>query len=137
MRDAEFPTQANPSTSVANSQRSVELSATVADPTTRVRAVNDAFRRSFVGGQMVETPSVVELLESDHIALLLAVRCFSSFNPDNDPYDEHDFGAVEVGGQRFLWKIDAYDRALLGGSPDPADPAVTTRVLTIMRADEY
>ena len=34
-------------------------------------------------------------------------------------------------------KIDYYDRATEAGSPDPADPAVTTRVLTLMRADEY
>ena len=102
-----------------------------------MRTLNDAFRRSFVGGQVVETPGVVELPEADRIALLLAVRRFSTFDPDNDPHGEHDFGVVEVGGERFFWKIDAYDRALLGGSPDPADPAVTTRVLTIMRADEY
>jgi hypothetical protein len=30
-----------------------------------------------------------------------------------------------------------YDRKTEFGSSDPADPAVTTRVLTIMRADEY
>ncbi|GJE09165.1 DUF3768 domain-containing protein [Methylobacterium longum] len=68
---------------------------------------------------------------------LLAVCRFSSFDPNNEPHGEHDFGAVEVGGERFFWKIDTYDRAILGGSLDPADPAVTTRVLTIMRADEY
>lgn len=112
-------------------------SAQALDPTARIRALNDAFRRSFVGGQVVETPGVVELAEVDRIALLLAVRRFDRFDAGNDPYGEHDFGSVEVGGERFFWKIDAYDRALCGGSPDPADPAVTTRVLTIMRADEY
>ena len=137
MRDAEFPTQANPPTSLANSHRSVEPLVTVADSAARVRTLNDAFRRSFAGGQVVETPGVVELLEADRIALLLAVRRFSTFDADNDPHGEHDFGAVEVGGERFFWKIDAYDRALRGGSPDPADAAVTTSVLTIMRADEY
>ena len=86
---------------------------------------------------MVETPGVVELREADRIALLLAVRRFDRFDAENDAHGEHDFGAGEVGGQRFYWKIDTYDRALRGGSPDPADPAVTTRVLTIMRADEY
>ena len=50
---------------------------------------------------------------------------------------EHDFGAIDEGGVRCFWKIDLYDRATEMGSPDPADPAVTTRVLTIMRADEY
>jgi hypothetical protein len=59
------------------------------------------------------------------------------FFADNDPYGEHDFGAVEIGGERFLFKIDYYDRSLTAHSPDKADPAATTCVLTIMRADEY
>ena len=108
-----------------------------ADPAARIRALNDAFRRTFDGGRVVETPGVVELREADRIALLLAVRRFESFDPEDDPHGEHDFGAVEVGGQRFFWKIDAYDLALLGASPNPGDPTVTARVLTVMRADEY
>ena len=89
------------------------------------------------GGQVIETPGVVELREADRITLLLAVRRFDRFDADNDPHGEHHFGAVEVGGERFYWKIDTYDRTLLGHSPDPTDPAVTIRVLTIMRVDEY
>jgi hypothetical protein len=52
-------------------------------------------------------------------------------------HGEHDFGAVDEGGVRYFWKVDCFDRNTEFGSPDPADPAVTTRVLTIMRADEY
>jgi hypothetical protein len=59
------------------------------------------------------------------------------FTNDNDPYGEHDFGAFDVDGARLFWKIDYYDRSLSGGSPDPTDPAVTCRVLTIMLAWEY
>ena len=70
-------------------------------------------------------------------ALVVAVRDFKDFTPDNDPHGEHDFGAVEHDGVRYFWKIDAYDRSLTFASQDPADPSVTTRVLTIMRADEY
>lgn len=36
-----------------------------------------------------------------------------------------------------FWTIDAHDRELRFGSDDPADPAVTRRVLTIMLAGEY
>ena len=57
--------------------------------------------------------------------------------PTNDPYGDADFGAFEHNGSRIFWKVDAYDRDLRYGSPDPADPRVTRRVLTIMLAGEY
>ena len=71
------------------------------------------------------------------VDMLAKVRSFDAFTDDNDPHGEHDFGSVDEAGVRCFWKVEYYDRAIEFGSPDPADPAVTTRVLTIMRADEY
>ena len=67
---------------------------------------------------------------------------FDTFERDNDPYGEHDFGAFEFDGHNIFWKIDYYDRASFHsrrelGSEDPSDPARTLRVLTIMLANEY
>jgi hypothetical protein len=56
---------------------------------------------------------------------------------DNDPHGEHDFGSIELVGHTFFFKVDYYVPHIQGGSEDPADPEQTTRVLTIMRADEY
>jgi hypothetical protein len=60
-----------------------------------------------------------------------------NFSENNDPHHEHDFGSVDEAGVRCFFKIDYYDRKTEFGSPDPADPAVTTRVMTIMLAEEY
>lgn len=103
----------------------------------RIAALNDAFRLSLAGGRVVETPAVQALTPAERTALLLAVRRFKAFDKGNDPYGERDFGAVEVAGQRWSWKIDAYDLSLSGASPDPGDPRVTARVLTLMHAEEY
>jgi hypothetical protein len=51
--------------------------------------------------------------------------------------DGHDFGSIEIDGETYFWKIDYYDLAMQFGSESPEDPEQTTRVLTIMRADEY
>ena len=114
---------------------------TAATPAVRraslVAAFNDALRRSFANGKVLLTPGVSALPAADQAKVLAAVRRFDAFTPDNDPYGEHDFGAIDQDGVTYFWKIDAYDADLIGGSPDPADEAVTTRVLTIMRADEY
>jgi hypothetical protein len=106
-------------------------------PSARVRDLNDAFRQTFVGGAVVITAGVDALTADQRRSLLQMVRAFAAFTEDNDPHGEHDFGAVEHGGVRCFWKIDYYDRKTEFGSPDPADPAVTTRVLTVMLADEY
>lgn len=83
------------------------------------------------------TAGVQSLPAPDYLAVLSLVQTFTEFTPDNDPWNEHDFGAVEHKKTKYFWKIDYYDRSLQGGSPDPTDPKQTTRVLTIMRADEY
>lgn len=102
-----------------------------------VRGLNDGFRQTFAGGTVMLTAGVRELDAAIQCAVLDAVRTFDTFGPEDDPYGEHDFGAVEQEGERYFWKIDYYDRDLTCGSPDPADPTVTSRVLMIMRADEY
>jgi hypothetical protein len=106
-------------------------------PADRIRALNDAFRRTFVGGTVVITTGVEALPSDERRAILAKVRAFDGFNEDNDPHEEHDFGVVELNNARCFWKIEYYDREMEMLSPDPADPAVTTRVLTVMLADEY
>ena len=103
----------------------------------RIRALNDAFRQQRAA--LLDWHRLDAAGDHDGAADEGAakVRAFDAFTDDNDPHGEHDFGSVDEGGVRCFWKIDCYDRATEFGSPDPTDSAVTTRVLTIMRADEY
>src|SRR6266567_9408813 len=102
-----------------------------------IRALNDAFRTTMTGGRVLMTAGV-DALPSDVKAMVLRrVATFSDFTPDNDPHGEHDFGSFTLAGRKFFFKIDAYDAGMRFGSEDPADPAKTTRVLTIMLVSEY
>ena len=103
----------------------------------RASALNDQLRQHGTGGTTMVTPGVRALAPDTISAILAAVASFSAFDADNDPYGEHNCAILTVGAERVIWKIDYYDRSLSGHSPDPADPAVTTRVLTIMLAEEY
>jgi len=70
---------------------------------TKIAMLNDQFRRS---GKFIITQRVAALAPDKQLALARLVSEFSDFSEDNDPYNEHDFGAVEMGGDRFFWKID-------------------------------
>ncbi len=105
--------------------------------TNKVRELNDAFRTSFIGGQIVLTSGVTDLPPKTSAAVIEGVKAFQAFTKSNDPNAEHDFGSITIGDETFFWKIDYYDLSLEYGSPNPSDPAVTTRVLTIMCANEY
>jgi hypothetical protein len=120
-----------------------ELNA-AADMAARIRALNDAWRTEpwSMGSALADNSLVVTRGVADHgndfiDRAITAVRAFSDFNQGNDPYGEHDFGNFEIDGHELCFKIDYYDRSLEWGSPDPADPAVTRRVLTILLAEEY
>ena len=117
----------------------------------RIARLNDLARRAMgIASVVVSTEGIRALPEADQSRLRELVETFDAFTPDNDPYGERDFGAIYQGvngvwstlrpvdvAVTVFWKIDAYDRALRFGSEDPADPAVTRRVLTIMLASEY
>lgn len=105
----------------------------------RIRELNDAFRKSFdpAKGKAVLTAGVASLPSDVHAMAIRKVATFDTFDEDNDPHGEHDFGAFEIAEQRFFWKIDYYDQNMEYGSEDPSDPTKTTRVLTLMLAEEY
>lgn len=117
----------------------------------RIARLNDLARRAMgIACVVVATEGVRALPEADQSQLRELVETFDAFTLNNDPFGERDFGAIYQGldgvwstlrpvdvAVTVFWKIDAYDRALRFGSEDPADPAVTRRVLTIMLASEY
>ena len=103
----------------------------------RIRELNDAFRKTFAGGRVIITRSIVSLGEELQHAIIERVKTFQAFNKRNDPYREHNFGAFVLSGARVLWKIDYYDRDCKYGSEKPENAQKTTRVLTIMLADDY
>jgi len=105
--------------------------------TDKIRELNDRLRKSGSGGIVVLTNGIAALGLPAVNAIFQAVANFDSFDANNDPWGEHDCASLTVNGVRVLWKIDYYDRSRQFLSPDPADPKVTVRVLTVMRADEY
>ena len=99
----------------------------------KIAELNDAARSNAVN--YMTTRGVVSLEPEVLSDIFIGVQKFSDFTEDNDPYGEHDFGALSVAGHRVFWKIDYYTQDLSGGC-DPLDPACR-RIITIMLAKEY
>ena len=98
---------------------------------------NDNFRKHLSQGTLVLTQGIRSNTKEDLEAIITKVRTFDNFDENNDPYNEHDFGAFDYKGKRIFWKIDYYDREFLYLSPDVSNPRLTNKVLTVMYAEEY
>ncbi|HUO50278.1 MAG TPA: DUF3768 domain-containing protein [Candidatus Paceibacterota bacterium] len=103
----------------------------------KIAELNDAFRNTLSGGEIFVTPGVHDLPPMVVAAAIQQMAEFNNFTPDNDPYGEHDFGSFDLCNRKFYFKIDYYGKTCDVGSEDPADPAKTNRVLTLMLASEY
>lgn len=119
-----------------------------------IRRLNDAARsKPGVASIANATTGFHSLAPADRFAALAQIVGFTNFDGDNDPYGEHDFGAVYrlANGQwtqkrptdekaiaaTVFWKVDYYDHSLSFGSEAPWDEKRTKRVLTIMLSSEY
>lgn len=103
----------------------------------KILTINDHFRRTGLGGQMYFTAGIESLGLQAIFEIRQEIALFNSFSEDNDPYGEHDFGSLNYAGHKIFWKIDYYGKTMDCGSSDPSNATHTTRVMTIMLAQEY
>ena len=99
-------------------------------PSKEIAKRNDVLRRNIPcvspPNLLVLTRGVATLGEAEISEILNKVKKFDKFTKGNDPWGEHDFGALEHNGRKFFWKIDDY-----GGHEG------YNLILTIMLAEEY
>ena len=105
--------------------------------TAQIRTLNDRLRQNLDTGLAVITPGIAALGPQAVGRIVKTISVYDDFCRANDPYEEHDFGAFDAEGQTIFFKIDYYDNNLSAHSPNPSDPTVTKRVITIMLASEY
>ena len=101
------------------------------------RRLNDPFRATFRGGEILLTASVAALPDMVKASTLQRVADFKDFNEENDPAEEHDYGSFDHCNREQWFKIDYNNLAMDGMSPDPADPAVTKRIMTVGLAQDW
>ena len=104
---------------------------------TDIKTLNDNLRQTFTGGRVLLTAGIKAKSKDDIAKILSEVRQFNNFTPDNDPYNEHDFGSFDYNGEMIYFKIDYYDKNYQYLSEDPSNPNLTNRVITVMLASEY
>lgn len=108
--------------------------------TNKIAELNDKLRQNLFNpgkDKVILTQGVSNLPFDEQLRILIKVKLFNNFNAGNDPYSQHDFGMIEHSKLKYFFKIDYYDTSMEYASDDPSNPDITTRVLIIMRADEY
>lgn len=106
----------------------------------RIAKLNDEFRADCFHNEYkmaVLTAGVNALPTLTQLKAIDRTMSYNDFTPENDPWDEHDFGIVYADGYKFFWKIDYYDNKLEYMSVNPANTKRTVRCLTLMLQEEW
>ena len=104
---------------------------------TDIATLNDKFRKSFIGGEVLLSVGIAAMSSEDKANIISMVQNFNDFTPSNDVYGEHDFLSIDYKGNKIFAKIDYYDLNYEFMSENPANPDITNRVLTILLSCEY
>jgi len=109
----------------------------------RIAALNDRLRRNprdrSLGEVLISAGlnAQGEAFKATALATIAAMTR-KDFKPGNDPHGERDFNSFSVDGRLCLFKIDYFAKDdLRRPSEDPADSERTTRVMTVMLAEDY
>ena len=106
-------------------------------PANRIRALNDAFRRTFVGGAVVITAGVEALPADQRRSILAKVRAFDAFTRTTTPTASTTSASSSTATSAASGRSTTTTERWRCCRPIPPTPSVTTRVLTVMLADEY
>lgn len=107
--------------------------------TEKIRALNIAFwRNPLMNGRLMMSRYVADRGPAFHQKCIEALAGYDAWNADNDPWHEADFCTLDIDGEKVFAKLDCYDKHDQNfGSEDPADPAKTLRIGTLMMPEEY
>ena len=95
---------------------------------------NDFFRKDFKQEKIVFSEGVNN--SADRNAIIEACKNFSSFHEEDDTNNEHAFGAFDIQGVTYYFKIEYWDKEF-EFTADPYETSIFNRILTLMKADEY
>lgn len=109
----------------------------IAELNSRCRHGLDRQARIVITANCLNTLAAGDDPEKRILAQIKVRLALQNWQPPANDDGEHDFGILVVDDTKLFFKIDYYDRDLEHGSEDPANPEVTTRVLTVMLPDDY
>ena len=93
----------------------------------------------FWSSALILTPMVVNSPSTWDI--LYQITKFNNFNKDNDPYGEHDFGAIEINKPinegSYYFKIDYFENNSMDYGAENHLLGPCYRAITIMHSSEY
>ena len=97
----------------------------------KIRILNDGLRKEPDEKNVFISLEVARLGEIKLKELFAKLKSYTNFSKELDPDRDHSSGVINLDKHKIDWNISYWDLDEEDDSPDPSDPAVTTRVLNL------